>query len=227
MRQKLLSPLAQEAPSLAERAYERLRDAIVDGALASGAKLSERSLAAALGISAQPIREALRRLEGEGLVETRPRSGTFVARLDDGRLYEMGYLRAVLEGASAGLAARLASPDEIAALRARLDAIAAATRLGDVAGLANANDAFHVLLHALTRNVFLIRSLQTLRAYYHVGSARVLADRAEMNRALEEHSTIVDAVAAGDAERAEAAMRAHALRSLAVALPRAAESASG
>lgn len=214
-----LAPLVHDAPSLAERAYQRLREAIVDGTLASGAKLSERSLAAALDISAQPIREALRRLEGEGMVETRPRSGTFVARLDDARLYEMGHIRAVLEGAAAGLAARRASPSDVAALRARLDAIRAATRLGDAAALAAANDAFHLALHALTGNAFLIRSLQALRAYFHIGSTRVLARPDQARQAWAEHAEIVAAVAEGDAERAEAVMRAHALRSLAVVFP--------
>ena len=89
---------------LADRAYERLREALVEGTLPPGAKLSERGLAQALGVSAQPVREALRRLEGEGMVETRPRSGSFVAALDTARLVEMGRIRAALEGAAAGLA---------------------------------------------------------------------------------------------------------------------------
>jgi DNA-binding GntR family transcriptional regulator len=217
-----LAPLEIEAaPSLAERAYARLRDAIVEGSLAAGTKLSERRLAAALGISAQPVREALRRLEGEGLVETRPKSGTFVSSLDSDRLAEMGRIRAALEGAAAALATRRAGPAELRGLEQRLDAIRAATALGDRAALAEANDAFHTALHRITGNAFLIRSLQALRAYFHVGSRRVLAGEAEIRLALEEHRTILDAIAAGEAERAERLMRAHALRSLAVAFPEA------
>jgi DNA-binding GntR family transcriptional regulator len=215
-----LPPLAaEELPSLADRAYLRVREAIVDGTLAPGAKLSERGLAAALSISAQPIREALRRLEGEGMVESRPRSGTFVARLDSERLVEMGRIRAVLEGVAAGLAAGRANPADIAALEARLAAIRAATRLGDAASVAAANDAFHLLVHSITGNAFLVRSLQALRAYFHIGSARVLVGGDQVRRALAEHTEIVSAIAAGVAERAETLMRAHALRSLAVAFP--------
>ncbi|SUE42551.1 GntR family transcriptional regulator [Roseomonas gilardii] len=217
-----LAPLEIEAaPSLAERAYARLRDAIVEGSLAAGTKLSERRLAAALGISAQPVREALRRLEGEGLVETRPKSGTFVSCLDGDRLAEMGRIRAALEGAAAALAARRAGPAELRMLEQRLGAIRAATAQGDRAALAEANDAFHTTLHRITGNAFLIRSLQALRAYFHVGSRRVLAGEAETRLALEEHQAILDAIAAGEAERAERLMRAHALRSLAVAFPEA------
>lgn len=211
-----------DTPSLAERAYERLREAIVDGTLPSGRKLSERSLAAALAISAQPIREALRRLEGEGMVESRPRSGTFVAALDDRRLIEMGRIRAALEGVAAGLVARQATPETVAALRARLEAVRAATALGDPRRLAEANDAFHLALHAITGNALLTRTLRALRAYHHISRDRVLAAHDERNRALEEHGAVLARIEAGDAAGAEALMRAHALRSLGVAFPEAA-----
>jgi DNA-binding GntR family transcriptional regulator len=213
------TPLANDTPSLAERAYDRLREAIIDGTLQPGAKLSERRLAAALAVSAQPVREALHRLEGEGMVETRPRSGRFVAKLDTARLVEMGRIRAALEGVAAGLAARRASPADHQALQARLDAIRAATELGEATGLAAANDAFHQTMHAITGNAFLIRSLHTLRAYFHIGSRRVLAGPAQASLALAEHAEITAAITAGDAGRAEQLMRAHALRSLAVAFP--------
>ncbi len=216
----LSSLLVDDPPSLAERAYLRLREAIVDGTLAAGSKLSERSLAAALGISSQPIREALRRLEGEGMVETRPRSGTFVAQLTVDRLVEMGRIRAVLEGAAAGIAARRASPADLAALQARLAAIRAATSLKDGVVLAEANDAFHQTLHAVTGNAFLIRSLHALQAYLHIGSRRVLNTEDQFRQALVEHTDIVAAIERGEPERAEALMRTHALRSLSVAFPK-------
>jgi DNA-binding GntR family transcriptional regulator len=220
MVENVLLPLElDDAPSLADRAYQRLREAIVDGTLASGSKLSERSLATTLRISAQPIREALRRLEGEGMVESRRRSGTFVAALDTERLVEMGRIRAALEGVAAALAAHHATPGNIAALQSGLTAIRAATDRGDSAALAAANDAFHCLLHAMTGNAFLIRNLQALRAYLHIGSTRVLPADDQRRQALAEHTGIVAAIADGDSERAEELMRAHTLRSLAVAFP--------
>ncbi|MDR3417600.1 MAG: GntR family transcriptional regulator, partial [Nevskia sp.] len=202
-------------------AYLRLRQVIVDGTLASGTKLSERSLAASFGISAQPIREALRRLEAEGMVETRRRSGTFVASLDTEQLMEMGRIRAALEGVAAGLAARHATAADIAALRDELAAIVIATERHSAAAVADANDRFHCALHAVTRNPFLIRSLQALRAYLHIGSMRVLPRAEQRRRALEEHTAVVEAIAAGDADRAETLMHAHTLRSLLVAFPEA------
>ncbi len=218
-----LAPLAtDDTPSLADRAYERLREAIVDGTLPAGRKLSERSLAAALAISAQPIREALRRLEGEGMVESRPRSGTFVAALDRARLIEMGRIRAALEGVAASLVARQSSPEVLAALRARLEAIRAATEQDDPERLAEANDAFHIALHAMTGNALLVRTLRALQAYHHISRSRVLAAREQRDQALAEHAAILARIEAGDGEGAEALMRAHTLRSLQVAFPEAA-----
>ncbi|MBO1078531.1 GntR family transcriptional regulator [Roseomonas haemaphysalidis] len=204
---------------LAERAYERLREALIEGVLAPGSKLSERGLAQALGVSAQPVREALRRLEAEGMVETRPRSGSFVASLETARLVDMGRIRAALEGAAAGLAARRATPADLAALQTRLAAIRAATALGDPVVLRRENEAFHTALLAITGNGFLDRSLHALKVYDHIGRARVLSADDQWPQALAEHTAILAAIADRDAERAEALMRAHTLRSLSVAFP--------
>lgn len=204
---------------LADSVYERLVGGIVDGSLPPGGKLSERSIAAALGTSAQPVREALRRLEGEGLVETRPRSGSSVALMDTRRLAEMGRIRAVLEGAAADLAARHATPQDLQRLQQRLDAMREATDHGDTATLRLANEAFHTALHAIGDNPFLIRGLQALRAYDHIGRARVLASDDQPRQALAEHTAILAAIAARDPEGAERRMRVHTLRSLSVAFP--------
>jgi DNA-binding GntR family transcriptional regulator len=217
---KYLTPLVfDNIPSHADRAYERLREAIVDGTLASGSKVSERGLANALAISAQPIREALRRLEGEGLIETRFRSSTFVARLDARQLVQMGRIRAAMEAAAAGLAARYATPADHRVLCIRLSAIEAATRDGSSEALAEANDAFHQAIHRATGNAFLERAMPALRAYFHMSRARVLAAVEQHDQALAEHAAILAAIKAGDAEEAEQLMRAHTLRSLAVAFP--------
>jgi DNA-binding GntR family transcriptional regulator len=131
----------------------------------------------------------------------------------------MGRIRAVLEGTCAGFAARKAGPDDLAALRARLQAMVVATKRGNTEALAAANDSFHTALHAIAGNAFLTRSLQALRAYFHIGSSKVLPDAEQRRTALAEHTAIVEAIAAGDADQAEALMRAHTLRSLAVAFP--------
>ena len=213
-----LPPLLQDdPPTLADRAYLSLRDAILEGTLAPGMKLSERGLAAMLGVSPQPVREALRRLEGEGMAETRSRSGTYVAELSVDRLLEMGRIRSALEGVAAGIAARRRTPVDIAALRARLTAVRSATASGDERRLAAANAQLHETLHAIAGNALLIRSLQAVNAYYHISTRRILVHKSEVSASLAEHTAIVEAVIAGNADEAEALMRAHTGRSVDVA----------
>lgn len=211
---KLAALHQDDPPTLAERAYLSLREAIIDGTLVPGAKLSERSLALMLGVSPQPVREALRRLESEGMAETRSRSGTYVADLSVDRLLDMGRIRSALEGVAAGIAARRRTSVDIAALRARLAAIEAATADGDERRIAAANAALHQTLHVITGNALLIRSLEAVNAYYHISTRRILMRKNEVFASLAEHSGIVAAVIAGNPMEAEALMRAHTSRSV-------------
>lgn len=213
-----LAPFAAgDLLSLAERTYRRLRDAVVDGDLPGGTRVSERELGRALGVSAQPVREALRRLEAEGLVTTAPRRGTVVAAFDAGTLAEMSLVRAGLEATVAALAARRATAADVAALRAQLRAMRAATASGDVPAVAAANERFHDLLREVAGNVFLTRALGTLRAYDQLARLQVLgSSAAEPARALREHALLLAALRRGDPDLAEARMRAHVRRSLKV-----------
>lgn len=206
---------ADEVLSLAERAYRRLRDAILGGALPAGGRVSERALGKSLGVSAQPVREALRRLEAEGLVATSPRRGTVVADLDARVLGEMNLIRLALEGSAAALAARKATSEDLSALRAQLGAMREATAAGDIASLARANEAFHERLRAAAGNAFLTRALETLRAYDRVARLRALGSSPrEPAQALREHASLLAALRRRDPDLAEARMRAHVRRSL-------------
>jgi DNA-binding GntR family transcriptional regulator len=211
--------LTELAP-LAEHVHTRLRDAIANGSLAPQTRLSERGLAEKLGVSPAPVRDALRRLEAEGMVHTHPRRGSFVADMGPHRLRQMGRIRAALEGMAAAFAAEQATPADAAALRAHLRSMRAATAAGDLVALATANDALHAAILGIAGNAVLNRSLQSLRGYDHLTRNRILAARPEEpRRALREHSAIVAAIRRGDAASAEARMRAHTLRSLSLVLP--------
>jgi DNA-binding GntR family transcriptional regulator len=211
-----ITPLAEEDTlSLGERAYRRLRDSIVQGMLPAGRKISERSLANELGISAQPVREALRRLEQDGMVVTLPRRGAVVAEVGPAQLGELGRIRAALEGVACALAAERMEAGDLAAIAAILPRMKAGTEAADTEALDEANEAFHAIIHRATGNLFLMRSLAALRAYDHLGRHRAVGSTPrDMPKALTEHRGIVAALRRRDPALAEARMRHHVLRSL-------------
>ena len=211
-----VSPLAEEETlSLGERAYLQLRDAIVRGVLPAGRKVSERSLATQLGISAQPVREALRRLEQDGMVVTLPRRGTVVAEVGPAQLAELGRIRAALEGVACALAAERVDAATLGTLVAILGRMQAGTDARDTEALDEANEEFHALIHRTTGNLFLIRSLASLREYDHLGRHRAVGSTPrDLPKALAEHRGIVAALKKRDPALAEARMRQHILRSL-------------
>jgi DNA-binding GntR family transcriptional regulator len=211
-----IAPLAEEDTlSLGERAYRRLRECIVQGVLPAGRKVSERSLATQLGISAQPVREALRRLEQDGMVVTLPRRGTVVAEMGPAQLAELGRIRAALEGVAAALAAERMDAAGLARLAAILARMKSGTEAADHDALDEANEEFHALIHRATGNLFLIRSLGSLRAYDNLGRHRAIGSQPrDLPKALREHRAIVAALRRRDPALAEARMRGHILRSL-------------
>lgn len=218
MRHLNLVPIApKEVSHLRDVAYRRLRQAILDGTLPTGKRLNERDLARSFAISTTPIKDALRRLEAEGLTTTMPRRGTFVTRFAPAARRELTLTRAALEGVSARLAAeRTAQTDERAALSKALATIRACTQRHDVEQLIFANERFHESIHALAGSDYIARLLQTLRVYDRHSRTKILAGRDEMPRALAEHEAIAAAILAGDPEAAETAMRKHVLRSASV-----------
>jgi DNA-binding GntR family transcriptional regulator len=211
-----VAPLAEEDTlSLGERAYRRLRECIVQGALPAGRKVSERSLAMQLGISAQPVREALRRLEQDGMVVTHPRRGTVVAEMGPAQLAELGRIRAALEGVAAALAAERMDAATLVRLAGILARMKSGTEAADHDALDEANEEFHALIHRATGNLFLIRSLGSLRAYDNLGRHRAIGSQPrDLPKALREHHGIAAALRRRDPALAEARMRGHILRSL-------------
>ncbi|MBW6398142.1 GntR family transcriptional regulator [Roseomonas sp. HJA6] len=211
-----LAPLAEEDTlSLGERAYRRLRESIVQGRLPAGRKISERSIAGELGISAQPVREALRRLEQDGMVVTLPRRGTVVAEMGPAQLGELGRIRAALEGVACALAAERMDAESLAAIAAVLKRMKSGTDAADHDTIDEANEEFHALIHRATGNLFLIRSLASLRAYDNLGRHRAVGSTPrDLPKALVEHRGIVAALKKRDPALAEARMRHHILRSL-------------
>jgi DNA-binding GntR family transcriptional regulator len=189
---------------------EQLRQAIRSGRYKPGERLVEERLAEDFRVSRNPVREAIRALAAEGLVEVQPRRGATVAGVDVAEAREMIEVRAHLEGMNARLAARRRDPPMIAALRETLAEGRAAAAEGEVAALVRLNGRFHDLLAAAGRNRFLADLMRSLRERTDLVFRPLSPRRAAQN--WEEHAGILEAVIAGDEELAALLATRHVLQ---------------
>ncbi|WP_237217428.1 GntR family transcriptional regulator, partial [Falsiroseomonas oryziterrae] len=196
-------------PTRAEALAQRLADEIVAGRLTPGTPLEEIPLAAAHGVSRTPVREALRRLESSGLVETRPRRGAVVARPEPGRLREMFAVMAELEALCAAGCARAMRPAERREIEALHKRMGAMVRELDLAGYRAANVAFHQALYAGARNGYLAELAADTRRRLAPFRAAQLEAPERLRRSHAEHGAIVTAILRGEAEEAARVMREH------------------
>ncbi|ESR25527.1 GntR family transcriptional regulator [Lutibaculum baratangense] len=193
--------------SRGEIAYQKLKQAIQDGTLPPGTRVREVEIADRLSISRTPAREAIRRLESEGLISFVPRHGAIISRLDHQQTMELYDLREVLEGTAAAFAARHASAAEIEELE-EMVASEEAIR-GDPHQLAELNRLFHSALYRAAHNRYLERSLINLRDSMALLGGTSLRVEGRYETAHAEHLETIQAVAARDPERADAAARRH------------------
>ncbi|RED12832.1 GntR family transcriptional regulator [Pontivivens insulae] len=187
-------------------AYGRILTAIDVGEYRPGNRLVESELAERLGMSRTPIREALQRLETQGVLARDGRS-LIVASLDHDQLGELYVVRAELEGLAARLAAQHAAPEEVAVLEDML-----AEDEGyrdDPDALSRANKRFHRQIHLASHNRFLIRQLEGVRRSMALLTSTSFAAEGRTPEALAEHRQIVDAIRARDGDAADDATRAH------------------
>lgn len=201
-----IDPDAQ-APSLqGEAAYLRLLEEVRTGQLPPGARLTEADLAERLAISRTPVREAIRRLEADGLVTHAPRVGAMVRRLDYAEVMELYEMRSVLEGTAARMAARSASEVELAELAAINAEMAAASAPLRLAAL---NQKFHLTLIDAARNRYLVKAVQSVHKTMLILGPTTLEEDGRAQAATAEHTEVLGALAARDGAAAEAAMRRH------------------
>lgn len=200
-----------------EAAYRHLFEAIQTGLLKPGMRVREVEIAERFGISRTPVREAIRRLESEGLVVHVPRQGAVIKQMDQREVIELYEMRAALEGTAAQMAAQHASEAEILELEelnALMRAAAGDDRAGDDRKVAEANRRFHDDLYQAAKNPFLIKSVTALANALAVLGGTTLRDKERTEAAFAEHQEILEAIRARDGARADRAARAHILAAL-------------
>jgi DNA-binding GntR family transcriptional regulator len=214
---------AGDARSLAEVACDEIRKGIREGRIATGEHLTEVDLAAWLGMSRTPIREAMRRLQSEGLLLNQPFRGALVMRLDADDMRQMFAVRELLEPAAAAACALNAGPLEIAALKAILDQ--EAVQLDNPAALIPLNRQFHDIILESARNQFLSKAIAGVYSLIPLLGDSNLLNGPHAREAHVEHRDIIDAIEHHDASRAEAVAREHVRQSLKTRLARIADAA--
>lgn len=206
---RTLAPAA--LPSLPDVAYAALRAEILAGTLAPGSPLRQEEIAGRLAISRLPVREALARLEADGLAVLRPRRGYVVTDLDPEEIVDLCDIRALLEERAGLLATERRTEADVAALTAILEEIDALDAAGgiDLAVFAERNLAFHERLFAPCGRPRLIRLMATLRDAIDRYARLTAAVAGSLGLAQPEHWRILAAYRAGDAPEVARLCRAH------------------
>ncbi|GED89446.1 GntR family transcriptional regulator [Streptomyces sp. NPDC091412] len=200
-------PKLERPGPLRERVYEALLELIITRVLKPGQHLIETELAGQLGVSRQPVREALQRLNTEGWVDLRPAQGAFVHEPTEDEADQLLVVRGLLEAEAARLAAAGAGGEAPARLRELCEEGERALRSDDVDAVVAANAAFHAYVMELAANSVLAElSAQVDRRmrWFYTPIARARGEHS-----WREHRELIDAIEAGDEQRAQRLMRAH------------------
>ena len=208
MATRVISPLTDQR-LLTDRVYETLREAIFALELEPGSPLVERDLAARLGVSKSPVREALQRLAVEGLVTQSPYRGTTVVTIGPDEVDQIYALREVLEAFAVELATPRLTRADVERARQILARSEAAIESEDRALLAQVNREFHGLFGECSGNHFLAGTVASLQDRVRVISVMGWRSRPTMREEYLQHAAVLDAAATGDAGQAAAAMRDH------------------
>ena len=197
---------------LREMVYEELKALLLMGKIVPGTRLMEIELANSMGVSRTPIREAIRKLEKEGLVTIELRRGAYASQISTEDMVAILEVRQNMEGLAAGFAAQRATAEQLEALRATFDNYNQAFSDGDTKGMIDHDTKFHTLIVESSHNKVLMQIIEQLQElvlrfrYIYYDDFR----RAEKMPA--EHKAILDAIVNGDAETAKDAANVHIAR---------------
>lgn len=207
----LLSEVYMARVPESQRVRDALEDAVVHGRYRPGERLDALQLEQQFGCSRTPIREALLALERSGLVQIRPKQGTYVTELSISELAERFEVMAELEGMAARLCARRIERAELDELERALKECENHATTGDADGYYYANARFHGVVYDSCGNEYLRQQALTLKRALQPYRRLQLRVPDRMRRSLAEHREIADAIASGDSEAAENAAREHVL----------------
>ena len=189
--------------------FNTLRQAILKGELAPGERLMEIQLAERLGVSRTPIREAIRKLELEGLVLMIPRKGAEVAKISEQNLRDVLEVRRSLEELAIDLACQRMEPEELSELKKTQEEFAAAISEGDAMRIAQTDERYHDIIYNSTKNQKLVQILNNLREQMYRFRVEYLKQKECYPQLLEEHDKLIALISGGEVEEACELMGRH------------------
>ncbi|AEE90298.1 Transcriptional regulator, GntR family [Tepidanaerobacter acetatoxydans Re1] len=194
---------------LRDLVFAAMREAILSGKLKPGERLMEVQLAEEMGVSRTPVREAIRKLELEGLVVMVPRKGAYVAGLTLKDVAEVFEIRSSLEGLAAALAADRITDEEVEALDNILKEISEAVGKGDIDKVIKKDGEFHQILFSASRNNRLAQMINNLKEQIDRFRVQSFSNPVRLKSVLSEHKEILDAIKQGNIENAEKLAKEH------------------
>lgn len=200
---------ADEFLPLRDVVFNTLRQAILTGELKPGERLMEIHLADRLGVSRTPIREAIRKLELEGLVTMIPRRGAEVAQITEKSMNDVLEVRRAVDALCVELACERITAEELAALKEACDAFEKSVETGDLKQIAQADVELHDIIVEATENQRLIQLVHNLSEQMYRYRFEYIKDFSQHQRLIEEHRIIYDSIVRKDAETASNAAKEH------------------
>ena len=194
---------------LRDSVFNTLREAILRGDLVPGERLMELQLAAKLGVSRTPIREAIRMLEREGLAITIPRKGAIVAGMTEKDMQDVLEIREALEELSVQVACDKITDEEVAKLRENMENFETSLKSGDIKRMAEADVEFHDVIYQATDNPKLINMLNNLREQMYRYRVEYLKNPSNHEQLLREHEAIYRGIMAKDKDAVTEMIRKH------------------
>lgn len=195
--------------ALHDQVASRLRTMLVEGQIAPGAKLNERELSAQLRVSRTPLREAIKLLAAEGLVDLLPNRGAVAVKLTEADVVNTFELLATLEGMAGELAAQRITDEELAELRALHYEMMACFARRDLSGYYRINARIHTAINDAARNPVLASTYRSINARVQSLRFRTNQNEAKWKNAVAEHERMVEALAAHDAAAMRTLMIGH------------------
>lgn len=180
--------------------FKTLRDAIITGEFQPGERLMEMKLANEMGVSRTPVREAIKKLEAEGLVIMNPRRGAQVAPINEKDLKDILEIRKALESLSCRIACGKVNPDDVKHLRSINRAVAKAVRENDIPEIVERDVEFHDAINLITDNARLAKFLGQLKEHLYRYRLEFIKNMENCNTIIEDHERIIEAIAQKNAD---------------------------